>query len=425
MGITLGAAIRKARAGAAGLGALFLLWTAVWGWVPSDLKAAERKDFSGIDVSRDDSRQVLRRKIPRGETLANILLSYRVPNGAIGEIERASREIFDVRSLRAGNSYFVINELDTADRINYLIYEHSQTAYVVFKLDDPVDVYLYEKPFELKEKSVSGTIASTFYEALVDNPLSYEIVRKTTELFTYQIDFHHLQKGDYFDIIYTEKDIGKESAVFGDILAVYFNHRGRDYFAFYYRQGGAGRYYDQNGHSLEKRFLKAPLTYAIVSSPYQKRRLHPIHNRYIPHLGIDYAAPEGTPIMSVGDGVVTRAEYQREMGYYITVAHNGIYTTQYLHLSRFAGGIRPGARVKRSEVIGFVGSTGTATGPHVEYRLYKNGRPIDPQKEELPSAEPLDPDRLETFQRRIAGLKERLDEMELSTQSKETSIAKR
>ncbi len=405
----------------------------IWGWLLAvvwlgmlaDAGAADRKSFGRKDLVGNESLQVLNRKIRSGETLANILLAHRVPYSAISEIERASREVFDVRNLRAGNSYFVINELDTADRINYLVYEHSQLDYVVFKLDDPIDVYKGERQFALKQKTFSGVIVSTLFEALYGNPLSYELARKITELFAYQIDFHHLQKGDYFKIVYTEKHIDRQSAGLGDVLAVCFNHRGRDYYAFYYEQQGNGRYYDQEGNSLEKRFLKAPLKYAVVSSPYQKSRLHPIHNRYIPHLGIDYAAPTGTPIMSVGDGFVSRAEFQQEMGNYVTLTHNGIYATQYLHLSRFADGIRPGDPVKRGQIIGFVGSTGTATGPHVEYRLYKNGRPVDPQKEEMPSGDPLGPEHSEPFAQSVAKLRQSLDNLELSKPSLKNSLARR
>ncbi len=405
--------------------ALLLLCALFWGGKGADICSAEELDFVRFTLAGNDSLHVLNRKIKSGETLANILLSHRVPYRAISKIERASREIFDLRSLRAGNSYFVINELDSADRINYLVYERNLTEYVVFKLDEPVDVYLGEKHVEIVEKTVSGTIESTLFDALSANPLSYELAHRVTELFAYQIDFYHLQKGDFFKAVYTEKHIGNEAAACDRILAMRFNHRKRDYYAFYYDRQGGGSYYDENGNSLEKSFLKAPLTYAVVSSPYQKKRLHPIHNRYIPHLGIDYAAPTGTPVMSVGDGSVKQAEYQREMGNYITISHNNIYSTQYLHLSRFARGIGPGVSVKRGDIIGYVGSTGTATGPHVEYRLYKYGRPIDPQKEEMPSAEPLKAQHVKAFRQIIADYKQSLNQIVLSKRANKQTLAVR
>ena len=388
-----------------------------------NVSGSESEYFSFIGLADSDSLQVLNGKIQPGETLSNILISYDVPYRIINEIEHISQTVFDLRKIRAGNNYFIISGSTSTDPVQYLLYEQNLIDYVVFKLDAPVDVFKRKNNFEIKMKTVMGIIRSSLFDALSGNDFSHELAFKLSEIYAYILDFHHLQKGDYFKVIYNEKYVGKKPVAIEDILAVCFNHRGQDYYAFYFKQDSGGRYFDQNGNSLERYFLKSPLKYSKITSRYSKRRLHPILNHHRPHLGVDYAAPKGTPIMSIGDGIVRKAAYHREFGNYVRILHNGIYSTQYLHLSKIAKDIHSGVTVQRGDVIGYVGSTGLATGPHLEFRLWKNGKLIDPLKEEMPTAEPLKKEYTGVFQNRVAEFKRSLDKLELSSRFLKGTLA--
>lgn len=391
---------------------------------PTNVTGSNSEYFRFIDLANFDSLQIYNKKIHPGETLSNILFSNDVSYNVINKLERIAKPTFDVRRFRTGNNYFIVKGSDSINKIRYLIYEQNLIDYVVFKLDDPIDVYKGKKMVEVRERTFTGIIESSLFDALAGNNFPHELALKLTELYAYTLDFYHLQKGDYFKVIYNEKYVGNNPVDFGKILAVCFNHRGQDLYAFYFGKETGGRYYDQNGNSLERYFLKSPLKYATITSRYSKKRLHPILNRRKPHLGVDYSAHRGTPIMSVGDGIIRKATYHKAYGNYVTIKHNGIYTTQYLHMSKIAKEIRPGVSVQRGNVIGYVGSTGLATGPHVEFRLWKNGKPIDPLKEEMPKAKPLKKEDIEVFQNRMAEFKRSLDNLELSNQSLIKPLAK-
>jgi len=194
------------------------------------------------------------------------------------------------------------------------------------------------------------------------------------EIFQWEIDFYALQKNDYFKVIFDEELISKKSVGIPKIYAAMFHHKGKDYYGFYFEQSGDGDYFDEEGNSVKKQFLKVPLKFTRISSGFSRRRLHPILKRYRPHLGIDFAAPTGTPVHSVGDGVVIIVGYQkRGAGRFVKIRHGRKYKSGYLHLSRFARGIRKGVRVKQGQIIGYVGSTGLATGPHLDFRFWENG----------------------------------------------------
>ena len=200
----------------------------------------------------------------------------------------------------------------------------------------------------------------------------------------------------------------------GRVRAVRFYHQDKFYYAFYFEQNDHGSYFDEHANSLEKAFLKAPVKFSRITSGYSKRRFHPILKKYKPHFGIDYAAKTGTPIMSTGDGVVVRTGYDSNNGRYVKIKHNGIYTTQYLHMSRIARGIKPRVKVKQGDIIGYVGSTGLTTGPHLCYRFWKNGRQVNPFKEDIPSVGPVKKGDLHNFNQKMAMLKQQLDSLSIS-----------
>ena len=390
---------------------------------PKNINGSERASVNLFDLTKFDSLRILNGKIRPGETLSNILLSYDIPYNTISEVERISKPVFNLRKIRAGNNYFIINGLNSTNPIQYLIYEQNLIDYVVFKLSAPVDVFKGKKNVEIKERTIAGEIESSLFGALSGNNFQNGLALKITELYEDILDFHHIQKGDYFKVIYNEEYVGEKPVALGKILAVCFNHRGQDFYAFYFEQDSVAGYFDQNGRSLERCFLKSPLKYTVITSHYSEKRLHPILNLHKPHLGVDYAAPAGTPIMSVGDGIIKKAAYHREYGNYVKIRHNGIYSTQYLHMLKIAKEIRPGVPVQKGDIIGYVGSSGLATGPHVEFRLWKNGKPIDPFKEEMPTAEPLKKEFSKVFQSRMLEFKTALDNLEMSHASWKFSAA--
>ncbi|MEO0472148.1 MAG: M23 family metallopeptidase, partial [Bacteroidota bacterium] len=206
-------------------------------------------------------------------------------------------------------------------------------------------------------------------------------------------------QGDCYKILYTTYEVDGVPAGFGDISAATFTHYGKETFAFRFDQGEGDEYFDQEGNSLRKTFLKAPLTYSRISSRFSYSRLHPILKIRRPHLGVDYAAPRGTPVVAVGEGIITKASWGGGGGKTVKVKHNGNYQTAYLHLSRYGNGISVGAAVKQGQIIGYVGSTGLSTGPHLDFRFYKNGRAVDPLKVDPPSANPIKKEILGDFQR--------------------------
>ena len=231
----------------------------------------------------------------------------------------------------------------------------------------------------------------SLWKSLYDNGYNTTLANPLSDIYAWQIDFFGIQKGDGYKVLYDEYFVDDSVSVgIGEIHAAVFHHNGRDYFAFPFEQDGFKDYFDENGINLRKAFLKAPLKYSRISSRFNPSRLHPVLKIRRPHLGVDYAAPTGTPVVSIGAGVVTKKAFQKNgAGNYVTIKHNGTYTTTYMHLSRYAPGLAVGSKVSQGEVIGYVGATGLATGPHLDFRVYRNGQPIDPLKMESPPSTPL------------------------------------
>lgn len=324
-----------------------------------------------------------------GETLGNILIPHGISDKKIFTIASEAREIFPVRSFKAGDEYYIYAHWDTTETVHYFVYVRNPVEYVVFDLRDSVRVYHGKKEVEIKERLFASTIKNSLWQTLESQKINPEVAIKLSEIYAWQIDFFRIQAKDSLKVVYEELYVDDKPTGVGKILTASFLHRGEDFYAFRFEKDDEVGYYDEKGNSLRKAFLKAPLKFSRISSRFSARRLHPVLGKYKAHLGTDYAAPTGTPIMTVGDGVVTEASYTSGNGNYVKVRHNSTYTTQYLHMSKFAKGIRPGTAVKQGQVIGFVGSTGLATGPHVCFRFWKNGRQVDALREKLPSSNPI------------------------------------
>ncbi|MBW1724633.1 MAG: peptidoglycan DD-metalloendopeptidase family protein [Deltaproteobacteria bacterium] len=365
----------------------------------------------GIDC---DDLHIVKNRVQLHQNLSDILLKYDVPNSVIHDAALESKAIFDVRTMKAGNPFCIIHSTDSSKKVRYFVYEINPVDYVVFDFNDPIKVSLGKKPVRLQTKTVTGRIESSLWDTLTEQQLAIELAIKLSEIYAWVIDFHHLQKDDTFRVVFEEKFVEEKSIGIGKIKAVRFDHKDKTFYAFYFEQDAHGSYYDQNADSLEKAFLKAPIKFSRITSGFSKRRFHPVLKKYKAHFGIDYAARTGTPIMSTGDGVVQKAGYDKNNGKYVKIRHNGVYSTQYLHMSKFAPGIKRGRNVRQGEVIGYVGSSGLATGPHLCYRFWKNGRQVNPSKEDIPSVEPVGTEYLDRFTRQLANLKQQLDILDIS-----------
>ena len=349
------------------------------------------------DICTEDYK-VHRGELESGQTLGAVLYLNHIDHGRIDQIVRASKGIFDFRKAKAGKKFTVLCSNDSIEKAQYFIYEMSNIDYVVFDIRDTIEVFLGQKEVEVKTREASGQIESSLWNSLVENKMSPALVMELSSIYAWTIDFFRIQKGDYFKVVYEEKYVEEEFIGIGRVYAALFNHANEDFYAFYFEEEeNYGDYFDDEGAALRKAFLRAPLNYSRISSSFSKRRKHPVTGRIKAHLGTDYAAPTGTPILSTANGTVTEARYKRNNGNYVKVRHNSTYSTQYLHMSKIKSGIRPGVYVKQGEVIGYVGSTGLATGPHVCYRFWKNGRQVDPYKQKLPPSKPVKKENLEAY----------------------------
>lgn len=335
-----------------------------------------------------DSLDVNSEKIGRNEMLSQILTRYNVPYSNIAQLAKNSKKVFDVRKLRSGKEYTVLSARDSARTAKYFIYDSNLTEYVVYSLDD-LSCKLYQRPVDTILRTAAGVIDNSLYMTLQDAGANPLLTHNLSQIFAWQIDFFRIQKGDSFKVIYEETSVNGQPVGISKVVGAVFSHFGNDYYAINFERDGTEDFYDEKGGSIRKAFLKAPLNYSRISSRYTMRRYHPVQKRYKAHLGTDYAAPRGTPIVAVGDGVITDAQYKIYNGNYVKIRHNGTYTTQYLHMDKIAKGMRSGKHVKQGDVIGYVGSTGLATGPHLCYRFWMNGKQVDALRVKIPASEPL------------------------------------
>ncbi len=353
------------------------------------------KSLYGINI---DSMYVETKKIKWGQSFSDILYKSGIDNKIIFDAINKSKNIFNLKTLKRGNEYKLLYYLDKKTP-SYFIYEPDLFSGVVYSLEDSIFVDKRIKPIHLKERVVYGNIESSLYETIEKNKFPLDLVYLLVDVFAWQVDFYKINKGDKFKVVYLEEIVDNKVIGIKEIKAAYFYHDNKDYYAFKYDQGKGIDYFDEKGNNLRKTFLRSPLNFSRISSRYSKKRFHPVLKRYKSHLGTDYAAPRGTPIRSVADGVVTEARRNRGNGIYVKIKHNNKYSTQYLHMSKFAKKIKKGVRVTQGQTIGYVGSTGLASGPHVCFRFWKNGIQVDPYKQnDLPPGEPISQIHHNTFE---------------------------
>ena len=336
-----------------------------------------------------DSFDLVSGHIKRNGFLSEILLKHGVSMQEIDQALKNSRSVFNVRKIRSGNNYILFCDRDSIARARYLVYEHDPTTCYVFSFNDSLNITPFRKKIISEIKYSSGTIETSLWDAMIKGGMQPALVGDMSEIFAWTVDFFGLQKGDNFKVIYEEFFIDGKSFGTGRIYGAQFNRTGSSITAIPFIQDGKESYFDINGNSLRKAFLKAPLQFSRISSHFSSARMHPILRIIRPHYGVDYAAPVGTPVRSIGDGRITSATNEGGSGRMVRIQHNSVYATAYLHLSRFGDGVFPGAFVKQGDIIGYVGTSGLSTGPHLDFRFYKNGSPVDPLKVDAPPVEPV------------------------------------
>lgn len=327
--------------------------------------------------------------VPDGGTFASIMGSLGWAGSTTYKLVEASKGVFDLRGLRAGRPLHYVR--DTSGRLRYLIYEHDPIQWVRFDLDSLFPrVARGSQRVDSVERTVGGTIELSLWSNLISQGHSPELVGRVADILAWQIDFFAIQPGDKFRVVYTDLVVDGKSVGVGEVEAVSFEQSGKVSKAFLFKHENQKGYYDADGSPCKRQFLKAPLQFSRISSRFSMGRLHPVLRIVRPHLGVDYAAPSGTPVMSVGDGtVLVRGWDPKGGGNYVKIRHNSTFTTCYMHLKGIAGTLRTGGHISQGDVLGWVGSTGLATGPHLDFRFFRQGRAVNPLTVELPPAPPL------------------------------------
>lgn len=334
-----------------------------------------------------DSFYTFRETVEPNQFLADILLREELSYPEIHKLVQRTDSVFDPRDIRSGKDYCFLYS-DSCARPDMMVYELSPYSYLEYDLHC-LQVERIDRPITTKIKKTGGRIDGSLWLSLERMGAPTSLISKMEDALAWSVDFYYVQPQDSFFLLYEEQWSENDFLGIGKLLGAYFESGGQEYYSIWYDSENYRGFFDQKGRPMKKAFLKSPVAYSRISSRYNPRRFHPIQKRVKPHLGTDYAAPRGTPIRAVADGTVTKASYTRGNGVYVKIRHDRTYETQYLHMTKYARGISPGVKVIQGQTIGYVGSTGLATGPHVCFRFWKNGRQVDHLRENLPPPEPM------------------------------------
>lgn len=360
-------------------------------------------NFNDFNVKHDT--------IKRGDAFGSILQNQNLGHNQVYDIINKVKDSFNVRNVRVGKAYTFLRSKDRYKKLQYFVYQPDRGSYYVIDLRDSIKVYKKIRPVTYKQRTIAGKLDGSLSEALSKNGVNASLANKLTKIYAWSIDFFKLKKGDKFGVTFTERYIDDTIYDGVDSLkASFFEYKGKLIYAFPFAQNqssGNIDYYDDQGKALKNFFLKAPLKYVHITSHYTKTRFHPVQHIWKAHKGTDYAAPTGTPIMSTAAGIVEQSGYTAGNGNFVKVKHDKTYSTQYLHMSKIL--VRKGQRVAQGAIIGKVGSTGLATGPHVCYRFWKNGVQVDALRLKLPNSQPMDSKNLPRFMSQMRPLKKVLD----------------
>lgn len=364
--------------------------------------APQAKVAPEIDYSKlrwgfliDTFQNVSIKKIENGDAFEDFVKSVGLTPAQINQINQNCEGIFNVRHFRTGKEYAILTRQNDKGA-DYFCYSPDLFSNLIINLKT-LEVKKAEIPYETKVEEASGIIESNIWNTMVDNGWSFDITDRLEDALNCAVDFHHTHEGDKFKFIYENKYVNGKPVATGNLLAAYYTDNEKENYAIWYDDGKVKGFFDQEGRPMKKTFLKSPVRFAHVSSGFNMRRLHPVLRYVKPHLGTDYAAPTGTPIMAIADGVITEATRKGGNGIYVKIRHDNRYETQYLHMCRHAKGMRPGVRVMQGQTIGYVGSTGLATGPHVCFRFWKDGVQRDFRRAELPTPQIMDKNSLPNY----------------------------
>jgi murein DD-endopeptidase MepM/ murein hydrolase activator NlpD len=344
-----------------------------------------------------DSLDMFEGTVRNGETLVMLLTRLGMNADSAYSLAIKCDTVFDVRKMRAGNRYRAYYFMDSTATdssavhpLEYVVYDHDKINMTIFKCHDSLAVWNFSKPIETEDVYTDVTIHTSLWNDMANAGASVNLIAALSDIYAWTVDFFGLQEGDRFRVLYEQETCDGEVI---DVHRIYYAEFQRDSTvlpAIYFDQGDEGNlYWNEKGESMRKAFLKAPLKFTRISSGFSYHRRHPVTGKVRPHTAVDYAAPTGTPVMSIGDGTVISAGWSGGGGNTVKIRHNSVYTTAYLHLSRYAKGIKAGVRVRQGDVIGYVGSTGVSTGPHLDFRVWKNGSPVNPLKLESPPSDPI------------------------------------
>lgn len=365
--------------------------------------------------------EVVQDTVRKGDTFADIFLENGFTYQQIYNINKRTKKQYNFRKIQPKKPYTFLFAKDSVASPVAFVYQPSMLEYVVVNLKDSIFAEKRKKEVILRTFEAQGVITSSLSETLEAQRLNPLLAYDLSDIYAWSIDFFRLEKGDRFKVVYTQKYVDDSIYVgLNRIHAAYFEHRKKPYYAIEFESDsvrGITEFFDENGKNLRRAFLQAPVQFSRISSRYNKRRRIAYYGRTKPHYGTDFAAPVGTPIRATASGTVVAASYTRSNGNYVKIRHNGTYSTQYLHMKKRA--VRKGQYVKQGELIGTVGMTGYTSGPHVCYRFWKNGKQVDPFKQKLPEAKPIDPKLKETYMVHMQPLKDALDCIEFhKTQTK-------
>ena len=357
------------------------------------------------------------------QTLADVLYRFGFNAQQIYSLTQCPDSIFDARKMRPGQACALVCSKDSVMTPKFFVYEESAKAYIVFDIDSGYRATRHQKPVEWRESEVAGEVRSSLWVAMEESKASPQLAVLMSHIFGWSVDFFGIQKGDAFRLIYEREFVEDTPLNNYRITAASFTTGDTTIYAIPFTQDGEELFYNNNGNSLEGAFLKAPLDFYRISSKFSNSRFHPVLKRYRAHHGVDYAAPKGTPVYAIGSGKVIKKAYQANGGgYYVKIRHNSTYTTTYMHLSGFAKGLKEGDFVKQKQVIGYVGSTGISTGPHLDFRVHENGKPINPLTIKSQPKKPISKENRASFDIVCDSLVKRLKEIPLSTRKEETTV---
>ena len=337
-----------------------------------------------------DSLDCVEGKVKNGQFFSTLMMKLGMSAQQAYDLTLACDGVFDVKGLRVGNGYkaYYSDEI-----LEYVVYERNRTSNVVFTCQPPYEVKVIEKPITTHTRYADVTINTSLWVDMREAGVSPELIISLSDIYAWTVDFFGLQKGDRFRVLYDERLCDGEVVAVDTVRYAIFTHNKQNLPSVMFNQGDGGNiYWNEKGESMRKAFLKAPLKFSRISSGFSHARRHPVTRKVQPHTGVDYAAPKGTPVMTIGDG-----KYEGAGGNTIRIRHNSVYSTAYLHLSGYAKGLKVGQRVSQGQVIGYVGSTGRSTGPHLDFRVWKNGSAINPLKMQSPPAEPVKKENMKEF----------------------------